>query len=632
MKRLIAFVLSLVMTAALAVPSMAAGPGAVSTTRAAASTTQSAQKASSAGAGKTEAADKSGKTGIENAAPSVRSSASRDLSEIVNSYNNPNGRVLSAAKSGMPRNCPEDSVQGIQACINAGVDIVAVSVQKTKDNQLVVMEDSALKRMCVNQIDRKTASGKVSNYTLQQMTTAFFLRSGRGGPNRGISNQRVPSLADAIRASKAGCMLYIINGWKYANLVNSTARAEDACASVIIGGAPSGEKAQSCIASMGTPICHIAGYYNDGETEGSAKTFVADSLKTGVTTVLMQSNKQYSSIFKESTMKKFRDTGRPMINATQRAFCGDYKDNIEGWESLIDSGYSIIETDYPRELATYISDIETYRTNLRSLIAQANAVNLSKYDSSNVKQLDNALDEADDVVNLGAVSRTKIDDARYDLQEALDALDTGEVVPKKKMNPVGVIFIVIVIVALLALAYFYFKKKRGSGKSPAKATPKAARKAAAPKSAGKAPQKADAPKPAAPAPKVEKPAPEPPKAAPINTANQRVVDFSGGGSPEPEKKRTEPKNDIPDPMTDPEDPTLKEIATKAGKEFKEEAGELTGIAKKKIRHSDFMKKARGYLGKEEPEDEDEETPPDPGTIHKDDDGLSLFDLYDDEDK
>ncbi len=37
MKKLIAFVLSLVMTAALAVPSTAAGPGAVSTTRVAAS-------------------------------------------------------------------------------------------------------------------------------------------------------------------------------------------------------------------------------------------------------------------------------------------------------------------------------------------------------------------------------------------------------------------------------------------------------------------------------------------------------------------------------------------------------------------------------------------------------------------
>lgn len=629
MKRLIAFVLSLVMTAALAVPSMAAGSGAVSTTRAAVTATTKP----SGNAGKTKA-------GKQDADRSVRPAASQNLSEIVNSYNNPNGRVLSAAKSGMPRNCPEDSIQGIQACISAGVDIVAVSVQKTKDNQLVVMENNELKRMCVNQIDRKTASGKVSDYTLKQMTTAFFLRTGRGGPNRGISNQRVPSLTEAIQASKVGCMLYIINGWKYANLVNNTAKAEDACASVIIGGAPSGEKAQSFISSMGTPICHIAGYYNDGATEGSAKTFVADSLKTGVSTVLLQSNKQYSSIFKESTMKKFRDTGRPMINATQRAYCGNYKDNIEGWESLIDSGYSIIETDYPRELATYISDIETYRTNLRSLIAQANAVNLSKYDSSNVKQLNNALDEADDVVNLGAVSRTKIDNARYDLQEALDALDTGEVVPKKKMNPVAVIFIVVVIVALLALAYFYLKKKRGGAGKKA-AVKQTAKAQAAAKAAGKqtakaqtaAPKAADRPAAkAAAAPKAESPAPEPPKAAPINTANQRIVDFSGGGSPEPERK-SKPANDIPDPAADPEDPTLKEIATKAGKEFKEEAGELTGIARKKIRHSDFMKKARGYLGKEEPEEEDEEdTPPDPGTIRKDDDGLSLFDLYDDEDK
>lgn len=495
MKKLIAFVLSLVMTAALAVPSTAAGLGAVSTTRAAATSTTKSQK-----------------SGTQAGTRQVRPAASQNLNEITTSYNNPNGRVLCAAKSGMPRNYPEDSLAGIQACIAAGVDIVAVNVQKTRDNQLVVMEDSTLKRMCVNQIDRKTASGKVSHYTLDQMTGEFYLRNGRGGPNRSISSQRVPSLSQAIRASKQGCMLYISNGWKYADLVNNAARAEDACGSVIIGGAASVDKAKAFIESAGTPICPIAGSYNDGETEGSAKTFVSDSLIAGISTVLLRSKSQYSSVFKKSTMKEFNDAGRAMINATQRAFCGDYKDDIEGWESLIDSGYSIIETDYPQELATYISDIETYRANLRSLMAQANALNLSNYDKTNARQLDKALKEADEVVNLGAVSRTQIDNARYDLQEALDALDTGEVVPKKRMNPVGIVVIILVVLAVLALLLVHGRRKH---KKPAKNSPK-------------------------------------------------------------------PSNS-PEPAADPEDPTLKEIAAKAGQEFREEAGELTNAARSKIR-------------------------------------------------
>ncbi len=599
-RSIVSTALALLLALCMALPALAATVTtrpAPSTTKKAAATTKPATTKASASTTKTaeattKAADTEKKDSTKQnkqATTGERAVTSRTLSEILNSFNDPNGRVLAAAKSGMPRLYPEDSLAGIQACIDNGIDIVSVSVQKTSDGKLVVMEDSSLSRMCVNEIDGKTASGTVSKYTLSQMTSEFFLRNGRGGPNRAATTERVPSLEQAIQKSKDGCMLYIRNGWKYANEVNTAARNQNACSSVIIGGAVSTSKVQDFLSTVGTPVCHIAAFFDEATNDENAKSYLKAINGTGIDTVLLQSEKDYSSIFKESTFKKFDGNGRAMISATKQSLCGSHKDTIEGWEQLIESGYSIIETDYPKELATYISDIEAYRTELKSLLVQAGNVNEAKYEKSSVKDLDAALANAETVSKKGAVSRTQVDNARYDLQESLDALDTGETVPKKKTNPITVILIVVVILLLLFLLVLILLRKRNQARKAKKA------------------QKKNPPKPAPkPAPKAE------PKKA----------------EPKPESRT--------DDAFDPDDPDLKAIAKNATKEVSEGAKELAGKAKENMKNSGFMKKARAVINAEDEDDEDfEEAPskqappaPDKGTVTEDDDGLSLFDLYD----
>ncbi len=80
----------------------------------------------------------------------------------------------------------------------------------------------------------------------------------------------------------------------------------------------------------------------------------------------------------------------------------------------------------------------------------------------------------------------------------------------------------------------------------------------------------------------------------------------------------------------PEDPTLKEIAAKAGREFKEEAGELMGAAGEKIAQSEFMKKTRRRLGKDKPAKDKSAagTAKPDNTAKSDDNGPSLLDQYD----
>lgn len=68
------------------------------------------------------------------------------------------------------RNAPENSLQGIQNCIDMGVDMVEIDLKKTKDGHLVVMHDRTINRTM-------TGKGKPEDYTLAELK-AMYLKNG----------------------------------------------------------------------------------------------------------------------------------------------------------------------------------------------------------------------------------------------------------------------------------------------------------------------------------------------------------------------------------------------------------------------------------------------------------------------
>lgn len=374
----------------------------------------------------------------------------RTVDEIITSYNNHNGRVLCAARAGYPRLYPEDSLTGLRYCVDNGVDIISVTVQETKDKGLVLLEDATLDRMLVDRATGESAKGKVSGYTLEEIQNNFYLRDGHGGKSRKATKESVPGLHDALELTRNSVMLYITNGFQYADTINDVAKGLNACDVVILGGATSADDIKIFVDHTGTPICHITSNFVDGTTEGAPRNFIKETLDAGADAVNLASGNDYSAIFKSSTMKRFEEAGRAMISATTFATSGEHVDRIEGWQELIEDGYSIIETDYPKELATYIKDIESYRTELSSLITQAQTLNTDKYSKETGKVLDKALATAEEASSKGALSLRAADEARYNLQESIDALEVGTEVDQAH-TPIWQI-ILIVLIVLLALA------------------------------------------------------------------------------------------------------------------------------------------------------------------------------------
>ncbi len=103
-------------------------------------------------------------------------------------------KVLRIGHRGAAGYAPEKTVLAIETGISLGADYVEIDVQRTSDDQLVLMHDK--------RVDRTTnGCGLVSELTLQQIS-----RLDAGG------GQRVPLLSEALEAvnSRVGLMLEII--------------------------------------------------------------------------------------------------------------------------------------------------------------------------------------------------------------------------------------------------------------------------------------------------------------------------------------------------------------------------------------------------------------------------------------
>lgn len=441
-KKLLAVLVALVMTLSLTVVAFAAPEDEETTTKKTTAATTSADTS--------EEDEEVARATSDNEEEDGEEEEKRTVDEIISSYNNHNGRVMSVARAGYPRMYPEDSLTGLRYCVENGVDIISVTVQQTKDKGLVLLEDATVGRMLVDRSTGNAAKGKVSSYTMEELQNNFYLRDGHGGPNRKATKESVPGLHDALELTRNSVMLYITNGFKYAETINDVAKGLNACDVVILGGAPSADDIRIFVDHTGTPICHITANFVDGTTAGAPRNFVKDTLEAGADAVNLASGNDYSAIFKSSTMKRFEDTGRAMVSATTFATSGEHVDRIEGWQELIEDGYSLIETDYPKELSAYIKDIESYRTELSSLITQAQTLDAEKYSKETAKTLKKTLQTAEGISSRGAVSLRQIDETRYNLQESIDALEMGVEVDEAHM-PIWQIILIIILV-LLAIA------------------------------------------------------------------------------------------------------------------------------------------------------------------------------------
>ncbi len=119
----------------------------------------------------------------------------------------PDAKILTAAHRAQWRSAPENSVPAILEAFEDGAEIVELDIQLTADGVPVLMHDTT--------VDRTTdGTGRVDSLTLAQIEE-LHLREGLGGAQAAVTDERVPTLAEAMRLAKDRGLVNLDKGWPF---------------------------------------------------------------------------------------------------------------------------------------------------------------------------------------------------------------------------------------------------------------------------------------------------------------------------------------------------------------------------------------------------------------------------------
>lgn len=250
---------------------------------------------------------------------------------------------------------PENSIQALENAIYFGADLIETDVRLTKDGHVIMMHDYTVDRMT-------NGTGRVSNLTLEEIK-ALRLKNNWGG----ATDYQVPTLEEFIQVAKGKVCLYLdkagydLPGHEEGHLVKELLKIlkkHDVLEeSVFVLNWPY-EKAKRIFGEDLEKVIYcpvIEDKIPDLETyvdeyieklSPVAFQFRFDSLKTRTYQLLP---------------KVLASGSKAFVAATWDAHTANHSDRVsifkrpsEGWGWLIAQGFSILETNYARDLIRYL--------------------------------------------------------------------------------------------------------------------------------------------------------------------------------------------------------------------------------------------------------------------------------------
>lgn len=257
------------------------------------------------------------------------------------------------AHRGAWRGAPENSLAAIERAISIGADIVEIDVRRSADGELFLMHDDTLLRMAGIDRDAET-------FTMSELQ-AIALREDDGGDHIGLSDQRIPTLSQALE---------IIRGRIFADLdlkdrdlfpeVAACARAMGAArfvdlkTTVMSADHVAWVKAQNI---GDVPFMAMSKFTRDNIDETLAvlsalKPFMAEIGFDAVQTIA-----DNRAAFQHAGMALWKNT-LDQVGSGEWTDAQAMADPDSIWGKLIAAGISAIQTDQPEALKTYIEGRE----------------------------------------------------------------------------------------------------------------------------------------------------------------------------------------------------------------------------------------------------------------------------------
>lgn len=242
--------------------------------------------------------------------------------------------VMIMAHRGDHLEVPENSLQSIENCIDLGLDMAEIDIQRTRDGVLILMHDQTL--------DRTTeGSGLISSMNWAEIRN-LRLKNADGS----LSPYTIPSLELALELAKDRMVLFLDKAYDYHNEIHELLTEKDMLDQVLVEG-----------------IAALNEYQADYPDIWHGMNFAA-RIGAGQSTAYIQShvnNPEGRFLFPSCNLILTQEDKYELVKHSDDwllfaplNFTNCSEDFEQNWSWAIDQGIDIIITDKPRELLAYL--------------------------------------------------------------------------------------------------------------------------------------------------------------------------------------------------------------------------------------------------------------------------------------
>lgn len=264
-----------------------------------------------------------------------------------NTWPNPANKVWVVAHRADWRYAPENSLAGIQHCIDLGVDMVEIDVQATADGSLILMHDRTIDRTT-------TGTGRVSQWSLDSLRS-IHLKNGYGL----ATHHTVPTLEEAFRTCQGKIAVMVDKGYRYIPQIYAMAQKLGMAQQIYF----EGDVTVAALAQRYPSLMHKIQYMPRVGEDTKNRTHYLEEFNTHVQPPVYIVSFQHddAAVLKQIPAWHTQHV-RAMAASLWDQACAGHTDDVslhnpaQGWQWLIQHGFTAICTDRPAALLQYLRE------------------------------------------------------------------------------------------------------------------------------------------------------------------------------------------------------------------------------------------------------------------------------------
>ena len=263
-----------------------------------------------------------------------------------NLFHNPK-YVTIVAHRGDWRGHPENSIPAFKSCIDMGIDMIEIDVQRTKDGKLILMHDPTVDR-CTN------GKGKIADLTYEEIQKLRL----RPQHNASVTRNHIPTLEEVLILCKGKILINIDKGYNYFQQVYELMEKTGTTGQVIIKSSNSIGKVKEENGAILDKVIYMPIVNLNQE---NAEQRVDEFISIHPVAIECCIGKYDENV--ERLLQKVRDAGiKIWLNSIWASLCDGHDDDRavelgepdESWGWILERGGTVIQSDRPYDLLQYL--------------------------------------------------------------------------------------------------------------------------------------------------------------------------------------------------------------------------------------------------------------------------------------